>query len=227
MSTSFRARLRAAWGIPACIALAAAAVPAWAQKLAAGYAGFEVDLVYQAPDIEHPSVVTCDPEGNLFVGEDPMDMRGPPTKEIDRVVLIRWDQKTAAPRKTVFCQNLSAVFGLIWQDGALYVMHAPHYSVFRDTDGDGVADSYETICDSFGLTGNYHEFAFGPLPAPDGGWFVALNTASSGAGVRQEVRGEYRDLGREGRMYSVVPWRGWVVKISPDGKLTPWASGFR
>jgi hypothetical protein len=29
-------------------------------------------------------------------------------------------------------------------------------------------------------------------------------------------------------MYSRVPWRGWVLKLSPDGKtMTPYASGFR
>lgn len=28
-------------------------------------------------------------------------------------------------------------------------------------------------------------------------------------------------------MYSCVPYRGWVMKITPDGKTIPWASGFR
>jgi glucose/arabinose dehydrogenase len=128
----------------------------------------------------------------------------------------------------LFAQGLQDPLGIIApKNGEVIVMQRSELTRLRDTDGDGVADSYETICDSFGMTGNYHEFAFGPLPAPDGGWFVALNCASNGAGIRQELRGEFRDRGREGRMYSVVPWRGWVVKISPDGKLTPWASGFR
>ena len=102
--------------------------------------GFKVELLYGVPDIEHPSVLACDDEGNLFVGEDPMDMRGPATKEFDRVLRIEFDADGKPKRKTVFCENLGAVFGLIWRDGALYVMHAPHYSVFRDTNGDGVAD---------------------------------------------------------------------------------------
>ncbi len=128
----------------------------------------------------------------------------------------------------LFAQGLQDPLGLVVpKNDEVIVMQRSELTRLRDTDGDGVADSYETICDSFGMTGNYHEFAFGPLPTPDGGWFVALNTASNGAGIRQELRGEFRDRGREGRMYSVVPWRGWVVKITPDGKLTPWASGFR
>ncbi|MDP6557774.1 MAG: hypothetical protein QGG71_24115, partial [Pirellulaceae bacterium] len=70
--------------------------------------GFKVDLVYEVPDIEHPSAVTCDSEGNLFVGEDPMDMRGPSTEPIDRIVLIRWGESGGPPVKTVFCEDLSA-----------------------------------------------------------------------------------------------------------------------
>ena len=128
----------------------------------------------------------------------------------------------------LFAQGLQDPLGIVApKNNEVIVMQRSELTRIRDTKGEGVADSYETICDSFGMTGNYHEFAFGPLPTPDGGWFVALNTASNGAGVRQEVRGEYREIGREGRMFSVVPWRGWVVKISADGKLTPWAAGFR
>ncbi len=128
----------------------------------------------------------------------------------------------------LFAQGLHDPLGLIAPtNDEVIVMQRPELTRLRDTDADGVADSYETISDGFGMTGNYHEFAFGPLAAPDGGWFVALNVASNGAGVRHEMRGEYRERGREGRMYAAVPWRGWVVKIAPDGKVTPWASGFR
>ena len=28
-------------------------------------------------------------------------------------------------------------------------------------------------------------------------------------------------------MFSVVPYRGWVMQLTPDGKLHPFASGFR
>jgi putative membrane-bound dehydrogenase-like protein len=127
----------------------------WAQKPT--NPDFKVELIYQVPDIEHPSVVTCDDEGNLFVGEDPMDMRGPTTKHIDRVVYIRWD-KDGKPTKTVFCDNLSAVFGLIYRDGALYVMHAPLYSVFRDTNGDGVADERKDLASGFGPPAGVYGF---------------------------------------------------------------------
>ncbi len=83
-------------------------------------AGFKVDLVFGVPDIEHPSAVTCDSQGNLFVGEDPMDARGPATERIDRIVLIRWDPGGGPPVKTVFCEHLSAVFGTIFRHGVDY-----------------------------------------------------------------------------------------------------------
>ena len=86
---------------------------------------------------------------------------------------------------------------------------------------------------------------FGPARDGEGYLYVALGTASNGAGVRPEIRGAWSDLGVErermlsgkgwgkvkvaaGRMYSRVPWRGWVMRLSPDGKeVTPFASGVR
>lgn len=141
--------------LAAIAAMAGFASPALAQKCT--HPDFKVEVIYAAPEIEHPSVVACDDDGNLFVGEDPMDMRGPTTKEFDRVVYIRWD-KEGKPTKTVFCEGLAAVFGLVYRDGALYVMHAPHYSVFRDTNGDGVADERKDLATGFGPPAGVYGF---------------------------------------------------------------------
>ena len=62
--------------------LLVATEPAEAQKCL--HPGFKVELLFQPPDVEHPSVVACDDDGNLFIGEDPMDMRGPTTKDSGR-----------------------------------------------------------------------------------------------------------------------------------------------
>ena len=73
MSRSFGPRLPI--GLVVLAALWLITAPgAWAQKPADGVSGFAVELVYQVPDVEHPSVITCDEAGNLFVGEDPIDM---------------------------------------------------------------------------------------------------------------------------------------------------------
>lgn len=146
-------RLRCCWLFVALLLLA---TPALAQK--ATHAGFKVELLYQVPEIEHPSVVACDDEGNLFIGEDPMDMRGPTTKHFDRIVYVKFDKATGKATRTVFAENLSAVFGMIWRDGALYVMHAPLYSVFRDTNGDGVAEERKDLASGFGPPAGVYGF---------------------------------------------------------------------
>lgn len=119
---------------------------------------FAVKQISGVPEIEHPSVVTCDERGNLFVGLDPMDMRGPATKEFDRIVRFEVDADGNPVKQTVFCENLAAVFGMIWHDGALYVLHAPHYTLFRDTDGDGVADERKELADGFGPPAGVYGF---------------------------------------------------------------------
>jgi len=146
-----------------------------------------------------------------------------------------------------FGEGLHEPLGLLVEDErSMLVMQRCELTRLRDTDGDGVADEYECVFDGFGMTGNYHEFAFGPARDADGNLFVALNTASNGAGIRDEIRGDWSELGvaRErmavrgkewgkvkgpaGRMYARARWRGWVVKLSADGEqVTPFACGFR
>ena len=146
-----------------------------------------------------------------------------------------------------FAEGLHEPLGLLVEDDrTLLVMQRCELTRLRDTDGDGRADEYETVYDGFGMTGNYHEFAFGPARDANGDLYVALNTASNGAGIRPEIRGDWSELGVErarmtvrgkdwgkvkqaaGRMYARAKWRGWVVKLSPDGSnVTPWACGFR
>jgi hypothetical protein len=99
----------------------------------------------------------------------------------------------------------------------------------KDTDNDGIADSYQVICDDWGITGNYHETN---MLAPDGpnaanGWWLAIGTASHNGPVFTNIRGTYSAIGQRGRNFSGANWKGWVVHISPDGKLEPYAKGFR
>lgn len=134
---------------------------------------------------------------------------------------------------TLFAEGLHEPLGLWAESGSeVAVMQRPELTRIVDNDGDGKADAYENINDKFGLSGNYHEFNYGPVKGKDGSYYLALNTASSGGGIRANPRGELRLHGRDGetglrQMFSVVPYRGWVVRISPDGELIPFASGFR
>ncbi|MCM8541064.1 MAG: PQQ-dependent sugar dehydrogenase [Lentisphaeraceae bacterium] len=144
---------------------------------------------------------------------------------------------------TKFAEGLHEPLGIVaLSDTEFVVMQRPELTVLKDTDGNGEADLYKTLNDDFGMTGNYHEFSFGPAMDKDGNFFVGLNVASNGASIRNEVRGEFSPIGlpREdfykswkqykntaGRMYSRVPYRGWIIKITPEGKLIPWSCGVR
>lgn len=131
---------------------------------------------------------------------------------------------------SLFASGLHEPLGLLVVDQSeILVMQLPELTRLNDTDGDGMADHYETVYDGFGMTGNYHEFAYGPVQDSQGNLYVALNASSSGGGISSEVRGDINMMGKgkEKAMFSVVPYRGWVMKISNDGKVIPFASGFR
>ena len=128
----------------------------------------------------------------------------------------------------LFAEGLHDPLGVVAiSNRELLVIQRPELTRITDVNGDGVADTYETVTDQYGMSGNYHEFAFGPVRDAKGNLYISLNTASNGAGIRDEVRGTYDSLGRQGRMYSCVPYRGWIMQITPDGKVRPYASGFR
>jgi putative membrane-bound dehydrogenase-like protein len=108
--------------------------------------GFKIRLVAAVPAVQFPSQVATAPDGSLFVGEDPMDQIGPATKPIDRILLFREGKEPV-----VFADKLNAIFGMVWHDGALFVMNMPNLTVLRDTDGDGKADERKELFTNMGV----------------------------------------------------------------------------
>jgi cytochrome c551/c552 len=121
-------------------------------------------------------------------------------------------QNGTSPSFTLFASGLHEALGLAYKDGALYTAQRGELTKLVDTNGDGKADVYETVY-AWPLSGHYHEYSFGPKLAPDGSFFVSGNVAF---GDEEWWRGESR-----------VPWRGWIMKIKPDGTMEPWATGVR
>lgn len=119
---------------------------------------------------------------------------------------------SAKPYFRKFASGLHEVLGLAYKDGAFYCAQRGELTKLVDTDMDGKADVFETIY-AWPLSGHYHEYSFGPKIAPDGSFFVSGNVAF---GDEEWWRGESR-----------VPWRGWMMKISEDGQMEPWATGLR
>ena len=130
----------------------------------------------------------------------------------------------------LFATGLHEPLGMLAiSNNEILVMQLPELTRIKDTNGDGLADQYETVYDGFGMTGNYHEFTYGPVRDSQGNLYVALNAASSGGGISSEVRGEINKEGKgtQKGMFSVVPYRGWVMKITKEDRVIPFASGFR
>nr|MCS5538521.1 hypothetical protein [Roseibacillus sp.] len=74
-----------------------------------------------------------------------------------------------------FAEGLHEPLGLLAEsESSFLVMQRPELTRVSDTDGDGMADLYETVFDSFGMTGNYHEFAFGPTRDREGNLYLSL-----------------------------------------------------
>lgn len=130
-----------------------------------------------------------------------------------------------------FAYGLNEPLGLVVEsETTLYVSHRPELLRISDTDGDGRADTFDAINGDWGLTNNYHEFFFGLRRDRSGNFYGAVSLDSSGEkNTLPQTRGK-RDLtpaAVAAYHSSEVPLRGWAVKITPDGKLTPFASGLR
>jgi glucose/arabinose dehydrogenase/plastocyanin len=118
---------------------------------------------------------------------------------------------SAKPTYKRFAYGLHEPLGLAYKDGDIYVTQRSELTRLRDQDGDGQADSYDKVY-SWPLSGNYHEYSYGPLFLPNGNMLVTLNLGWSNS---------------LGHGVSLVPWRGWMLEITPDGQMTPVAAGLR
>ena len=79
----------------------------------------------------------------------------------------------------------------------------------EDADGDGSYESQVTIGQGWQLSGNYHEYNFGPARAADGSYWITTNKPFGD-----------QPFGR-------VEWRGYALRISADGEVKPMCAGLR
>ncbi len=121
----------------------------------------------------------------------------------------------------LFAEGLHEANGVLADsnDGSVYVMQKPELTRLVDTDGDHIADLYETVEDRFRFSGHYHEFAYGPRRNARGELFFSTGLASSGY---HSATGSLQN-----QMTSALGYRGWVMRRDPDGTITPFASGLR
>ncbi|MFK7822414.1 MAG: hypothetical protein AB8G99_27210 [Planctomycetaceae bacterium] len=114
--------------------------------------------------------------------------------------------KYPQPKFKKYASGLDEVFGLAFRDGSFYITQQTEVTRISDLNGDERADKFETLSDEWGFR-NYHEFSFGSKPDKDNNIWVALCLSKS--------------------YHSDVPFRGWCLKVTPEGKTIPVCSGIR
>ncbi|WP_018618606.1 plastocyanin/azurin family copper-binding protein [Spirosoma luteum] len=113
------------------------------------------------------------------------------------------------PTYKKFASGLHEPLGLMWHPkGYFLCTQRGEVTKLVDTDGDDVADEYSSFY-KWPLSGNYHEYSYGPLLLPDGDMVITLNLGWIGYGA------------------SLAKWRGWMLKLNDKGEMTPWATGLR
>ncbi len=110
------------------------------------------------------------------------------------------------PEYHLFASGQDEIFALSWKDGAMTAITWGEVTQISDTDGDEVADRYDTLTSNWGYAEG-HEFAFGSKHDLEGNIWVAL--------------------GLSGSYESHNLFRGWAVKVTPRGKMIPVCSGLR
>ena len=109
----------------------------------------------------------------------------------------------------LFASGLHEVLGIAYnpKDKNIYATTRYEITRLKDTNGDGRADVFDNVNDDWGVSGDYHEYAIGSRFDKAGDLWVTLCLTGS--------------------FSSKVPFRGWALRIKPDGKMVPTCSGIR
>jgi hypothetical protein len=129
------------------------------------------------------------------------------------------------PANVVYSRFASALhepLGLLYHNGSLFTAQRSELTELKDTDGDHVADEYLTEAKGWGVTGHYHEYAYGPKVDRNGNLWITLNI---GLGLKGDEL--TRTIHEPTLNYRQGRWRGWGMKVTPDGSFVPVCAGMR
>ena len=137
---------------------------------------------------------------------------------------------------TLFAEGIYEGLGVVIEDDKgdrIVVMQKPELTRMSDTNGDGRADTFETVCDDYGFHGNYHEYTHGPVRDAEGNYYFTLNLSHGGnertswraGGPLHGIDGRLPRLGLPGHSgREVRALREWSAQsgglgFDPDGRL--------
>lgn len=185
-----------------CVGLAGLATPSFAQKkpdLRAAEAEY-----YRMVSIPTPPGTALEAGMLCFLGPDRLACS---TRTGDIWIADGVMGDSPAPKWKLFASGLHEVLGLAAKDGALYATQRGEVTKITDDNGDGRGDTFATFGNTWGINGNYHEYAFGSKFDKEGNLWVALCLTDS--------------------FTSENMYRGWALRITPDGKTIPTCNGLR
>jgi cytochrome c len=118
--------------------------------------------------------------------------------------------------------GLAEPLGIEVVDGEIYVLQKQELTHLIDLDGDDVIDVYESVCNGWGVTADFHEFAFG-LVYKDGYFYATLSMAMRlmSHEKQQPDRGRTIRIARDGS----YKWINFGLRtpngigIGPEGEL--------
>lgn len=125
---------------------------------------------------------------------------------------------------TLFAEGIYESLGVVIEDDkgdVIVISQKPELTRIRDTDGNGRADDFETVCDDFGFHGNYHEYTHGPVRDAEGNYYFLLNLSHA----QDQNEASWKAGGKF--MGSMGGYRGWACRVNPEGKFETYAYGLR
>ena len=108
----------------------------------------------------------------------------------------------------LFAEGLFDSLGVVAEDAkGLVVVAGQKAELTRisDTNGDGIADKYETLFDAHSYHANYHSYMHGPVRGKDGAYYFALNLVHDGGGTAY--------MGGGSVMGTWGGFNGWAVRV--------------
>jgi glucose/arabinose dehydrogenase len=118
-----------------------------------------------------------------------------------------FSESVSAEKFSLYARGLHEPLGLAEKDGWLYATQRSDVTRMQDTNADGQAEKFEVVGDGWEISGDYHEYAIGSKFDKEGNiWTVLCLTGSFG---------------------SDVPFRGWCMRVTSDGRTIPTAYGIR
>ena len=158
---------------------------------------------YRIVDVPIPDDIELEVGGLALTDKDQL---GVSTRRGDVWVIDK--PYSRKPSYVRYAQGLHEPLGLNWKDNGFFLSQRGELTRLEDKNGDGKADLYKTIY-SWPLSGNYHDYSYGPKFLDNGDMLVTLNLSWIGHGA------------------SLSKWRGWLLQITPEGEMTPIATGLR